>query len=255
MRPLPLGTIARVVLAATLSGCASLADVSAGYVGCSPDQITITDQRRGFGTRNWVAVCRGRHYQCSQLAAGQGNSESIQTNCTPEGSPDPTAIVQQASPTSSPPENQSTIDRTMVREGTTQFAVVRAVFDIGPRRFGLAVAPVARPSIATLGISAPLADLSSGCQAGIMIDGQVTPLTGTEHATPLYRQYDFQLDIALVRRLATAERVVGRICNAEWRLGQREQRVVRELLARCDEEAAWAGPPTSGGENTQTTPP
>ena len=179
----------------------------------------------------------------------------MQTSCTPEGSPNPAAIVQQAPPTSTPPDNRSTIDRTVVREGTTQFAVVRAVFDIGPRRFGLAVAPVAHPSIATLAISAPLADLSSGCQAGMMIDGQVTPLAGIEHATPLYRQYDFQLDIALVRRLATAERVVGRICNAEWRLGEREQRIVRELLARCDEEAAWAGPPTSGGEATPPPAP
>lgn len=255
MKRLPSGAIVCVALAATLNGCASLADVSAGHVGCRPDQIRITDEHRGFGTRNWVAECSGRRFQCSQLTAGQGNSQSTQTNCTQEGSATPRAVVQQASSTSTPSDNQPTVDRTVVREGTTEFAVVRTMFDIGPRRFGLAVAPVAHPSIATLAISAPLADLPAGCQAGVMIDGQVTPLTGTEHFTPRYRQYDFQLDISLVRRFATAERVVGRICNAEWRLGEREQRIVRELLARCDEEAAWAGPRTSGGEAPPPAPP
>ena len=41
---------------------------------------------------------------------------------------------------------------------------------------------------------------------------------------------------------------MGRICDDEWRLGEREQVSMRELLARVDEETAWAAAQTSGSE-------
>jgi len=44
---------------------------SAGEVGCSPDEITISDDRYHFGLvqtgESWVVDCRGRTFVCSQL--------------------------------------------------------------------------------------------------------------------------------------------------------------------------------------------
>lgn len=44
---------------------------SAGEVGCSPDEIMISEDRYHFGlvqsSQTWVATCRGRSFICSQL--------------------------------------------------------------------------------------------------------------------------------------------------------------------------------------------
>jgi len=53
----------------TLTGCVSLATVSAGPTGCSPSDITILDDSDNYytGQGSWIAVCRGRRHQCSRL--------------------------------------------------------------------------------------------------------------------------------------------------------------------------------------------
>ena len=59
-------------------GCATTGtyqNASAGFVGCPPDQIKISDTSSGFGASSWVAECKGKKYYCS--AVGQGGG----TNC------------------------------------------------------------------------------------------------------------------------------------------------------------------------------
>jgi len=51
---------------AVLSGCAAeMARVSAGHIGCHPDDITIEDVRPGIHTASWIAKCKGKAYICS----------------------------------------------------------------------------------------------------------------------------------------------------------------------------------------------
>jgi hypothetical protein len=64
-------------------GCTpSMEARSAGEVGCSPDQITISDDRYHFGLlqtgESWVATCHGRTFVCSQLnETGEGEGLGI----------------------------------------------------------------------------------------------------------------------------------------------------------------------------------
>jgi hypothetical protein len=61
----------------TLGCLASLESVSSGQVGCAEQDIVISDDEGGFGTRTWVATCRDKKYFCSAHASGEGS----QVNC------------------------------------------------------------------------------------------------------------------------------------------------------------------------------
>lgn len=54
-----------VCLLALLSGCASLAPLSAGQIGCADRDIVITESVSHLGSRTWVATCKGRRYRCT----------------------------------------------------------------------------------------------------------------------------------------------------------------------------------------------
>ncbi len=81
------------LLAILQPGCAnriqSLKAVSAGQIGCSPEEIQITDSKPGDGA--WVATCRDVRYVCSAYQSGWGAgprtySVNVTANCTPEAS-------------------------------------------------------------------------------------------------------------------------------------------------------------------------
>lgn len=60
-----------------LGGCAStslLQTTSAGYVGCPPEEIVITNEHTGFASRAWQATCRTRTYQCSNYGSAMACS-------------------------------------------------------------------------------------------------------------------------------------------------------------------------------------
>jgi hypothetical protein len=61
--------------AVTLGGCASLESVSSGQVGCAEQDITISNDEGGLGTRTWVATCHGKRFFCSAVAGGNGASQ------------------------------------------------------------------------------------------------------------------------------------------------------------------------------------
>lgn len=97
--------VTKIFLAGTLAttGCAAqLQSISAGQVGCPPDEVQISEDKIGFGTRNWQAACRGRTYQCSTVS-GQN---SMQANCTAmRGVPSQAASV--ATPAAPPASTSS----------------------------------------------------------------------------------------------------------------------------------------------------
>lgn len=97
-------------------------------------------------------------------------------------------------------------------------------------------------------IAAPVRRLAEGCLVGVMTDGVLHPMEiRSTSVRSAWREYELVISIDLVRRMGTASRVVGRICDDEWRLGEAEQAVVNELVTRIDEELAWVPQATSGG--------
>lgn len=78
-----LRAIAIVVLATAVPGCTTLADVSAGQVGCPPAAITVSDENRTMGGTTWTAECNGQQYFCS--AHGGGEGATTQVSCAPAG--------------------------------------------------------------------------------------------------------------------------------------------------------------------------
>lgn len=226
--------IACTLSALLLLGCVSLRAVSAGRIGCHPEDITISDEHHSEG-HHWIAACQGRRYQCSEYAG---------VACAREQTFD--AFAEDTEATRAAAAGGG-IERAVVREGESDVVVLRANFDIEGYRYGLTLAPVAHLFVASLSITAPSDEIGDGCAAGLLVDGQLTHLHGAGRVADGARTYEFPLDVGFVRRLATASRVVGRICDVEWRLDDAQRGVVRELLTRHDEEAAWTGAQTSGG--------
>jgi hypothetical protein len=76
-----------VVIAALLvGGCASLASVSSGHVGCAPDDIIISDEASGWNTTSWVATCNGKNYFCSSVGGSGRYGGGPEVSCTEESS-------------------------------------------------------------------------------------------------------------------------------------------------------------------------
>lgn len=63
------------------AACASLSDVTSGYVGCPANEIQTSDQVTNFSSVTWTATCRGKKFYCKQ---DQSNPNAIQTTCAPE---------------------------------------------------------------------------------------------------------------------------------------------------------------------------
>jgi hypothetical protein len=59
-----------------LFGCASLESASSGQIGCAEEDIFISNDESGFGTRTWVATCHGKRFFCSAVGG-----ESTQVSC------------------------------------------------------------------------------------------------------------------------------------------------------------------------------
>ncbi|MGZ3480715.1 MAG: hypothetical protein ACXU81_10225 [Myxococcaceae bacterium] len=68
-----------------LAGCSTvpaMRNLSAGQLGCSPEEISISQAQTYGQTASWAATCRGKQYWCS---AG-GGKESINTSCREDAS-------------------------------------------------------------------------------------------------------------------------------------------------------------------------
>ena len=56
-----------------LVSCTTLDDMkglSSGHIGCTPDEISISDQTSTSVTNNWIATCKKRVYVCNQDFSG-----------------------------------------------------------------------------------------------------------------------------------------------------------------------------------------
>jgi hypothetical protein len=53
---------------AFVSGCAtSRLEMTMGKIGCSPNEITITEGEENFATNTWTAECRGKKFYCANV--------------------------------------------------------------------------------------------------------------------------------------------------------------------------------------------
>jgi hypothetical protein len=77
-RPLPTVVIMLVTLLGA-SACAVSDDqlkvVSAGHIGCPPEQLAISNRRATGTTLLWDATCNGKAYLCSQVINGKSSAE------------------------------------------------------------------------------------------------------------------------------------------------------------------------------------
>lgn len=95
-------------------GCAPLKEVSSGQTGCSPDEITISNDTAVLGARTWTAECRDQTYYCSAHASGEDGSQVSCTRSASEtaagaatpstSSPSPSAAAAPAAAPSDYPE-------------------------------------------------------------------------------------------------------------------------------------------------------
>jgi hypothetical protein len=80
------------LLAAVLaiSGCVSMTqtrrELSAGHVGCAPDQIEISEE----SNYAWVSRCGGRRFRCSSTGMGAA--------CSPDQTPATAPVAPAAAP-------------------------------------------------------------------------------------------------------------------------------------------------------------
>jgi len=66
------------LLAAGIAACVSLPAVSSGQIGCAEDEIKISHDESGWGSRTWVAECKGKRFFCTAVVTGK---DSGQVNC------------------------------------------------------------------------------------------------------------------------------------------------------------------------------
>ena len=100
MRSRVLAFLAVFPLSLGAAGCfpfhARYQTVSSGFVGCSPDEIQILNERSGVEGMSWEAVCNGHRFFCSRVdersecteAIGSA-SDRVAAPASPEAAPVP----------------------------------------------------------------------------------------------------------------------------------------------------------------------
>jgi hypothetical protein len=72
-----------------LTSCANLQAVSSPKIGCPQEEIHISNDDSGWGSRTWTADCRGRRFFCGATSTGKSSAD---ISCTPEAAPLPVPV-------------------------------------------------------------------------------------------------------------------------------------------------------------------
>ncbi len=232
--------------AASLTGCAhALARYSSGQIGCPPDEITISDDRRGWGNRTWTAECRGRTYFCT------GSDEDISCRARDEAVSASSAPAAPAAAPARPAAAATSSVQRHVRDGRALFV---AEASAGSTTLRFMTSPANDAESARISLPASAAS-AADCPAGLLIDGAVESLP-LLRATPQEIMYSMTMDA--LRRAAAAQHLSGRICADELVFDADDIASLRELVRRTDEEVAWtnaqAAPPVAPAPAAPTTP-
>lgn len=90
---MPTRGVIAIVMTITVSGCASLASVTSGHIGCPEHEISIFNQRQHWNSRSWSARCRGRVYHCIGMGGGKYSAPHISCKREPGSTPSLSASV------------------------------------------------------------------------------------------------------------------------------------------------------------------
>jgi hypothetical protein len=147
----PRASTLPLLAALLLSGCAGrLRAASAGEIGCAPDDVVISDDHTGWGTRTWKATCHGEVFQCSAVSTGSDNEH---VSCAKEVVEGSAGGAQPAAPAAAPAAT-SEVGREF--NPATQETSVRGSFQLeGGQRAVLIVAPRSAPGRLAVVIAGP----------------------------------------------------------------------------------------------------
>lgn len=228
-----------------LIGCGpSLVNMSAGQIGCRPGDVTITDVHNSFGSRNWVAVCHGAEFSCSEVTSGggwtSGSQTSSQVNCSPMGGG---SVSTRSAPAAAPAPSRSTstpsrgVGSAEVKRGYDEGRQAHFVTGKFGVASGLTVIISGAPKVSLGTISVTLSGYASSsvrlCTAlEVLINGE--PI-GTEHneGAPISGgvKIESKFDFSVFQPLAGRFPVFGvRACGTTWAFTPEQVEKLRALL-------------------------
>lgn len=73
MRSKLMIVVSMLIMMVILTACStSPKTLSAGEIGCLPDEITISDENLDWYAETWTATCKGIKYVCTSDFSGYG---------------------------------------------------------------------------------------------------------------------------------------------------------------------------------------
>lgn len=236
-------------------GCTpNLRALSAGHVGCPPDQIEISEGQMRVGwsdnTRTWVATCQGRRFRCTMHSEEQSST----TDCAPETSGGVVSASRQTR-TRSTASGAPVVRRSIQPNGAVRFDVTVSL--AGDAVLAVSVLPLNAPNDGLVTLQYPNPLDGARCQLQLMVNGQLTPIRPQSYV-PAGRagQWTFLVETTAIRAAASTGYLVGRICGHEFRLEPTSQQALVELMRRYDEERAFASAnqPAAGPRPAEALP-
>ncbi|XXY45899.1 hypothetical protein WME91_38435 [Sorangium sp. So ce269] len=221
--------------------------VSSGPTGCDPNEITINGVNGAGRVRTWTSACQGKTFRCSATVATERSRSLLleedrfdDVTCSPAAG---AAAQPSAAAVSAAVPPAAGVARE-AREGGIG-SVLRARFSEDSFAMVLSVflGENSDEAIWSLVPSGPAAGgVDEACAVVLLIDGDKVPLLRSASARDPHA-VQVKVPLSLVKRLAAAERVVGRVCEKEWRLSAPSRDVLRELVLRVEEERILKSPP------------
>jgi hypothetical protein len=244
-----------------LLGCMpSLAAVSAGQVGCPVHEVVVDQQGSNVGwnsrTDTWRASCRGRVFQCSMLSVSSQGGASSSAVCTPmasggEAPPAGEAVASTVAPAPAP-------DPVHVDTNAAGHRVISAELEEGRFHVRLVSVPAEEPHrVLIVFAMGGTVQSNAQCPVGLLVDGTVIALAGATYTTRGHVEtWHGHIDDTVAGTLGTGHRVVGRVCELEWRPSSASQLVIDEWNARRTEELAWvqSNPGAAAPATSQVAP-
>lgn len=247
-----------IAITAAATGCASpglgppprverqLALASAGLTGCDPDKIQIAKLKSEGHFGAWTSSCHGKVFQCSALPSDFGVPAPFETitrldavSCTLRNgaSEQPAGVV---ATDTAPPETG--VSRERIDKGIGFLLRARIVEGVFLMDFSVVFAE-GNDSVTWLTTPSRTKgyEVDERCAVVLLIDGERVPLARAP-ASSDPQLIKLKVPLALVKRMAEAKRVVGRICDQEWRLSPSSQEVLQEFLVRLNEEQLLSKP-------------
>jgi hypothetical protein len=241
------------LIAFVLPGCApTLQELSAGRVGCSPAEISVSGTER-----SWVATCNGVEYQCQRNAlptcgmvfTGQGVGSMVGSTtdiaCAPRRQGGPAAanaapVQLVRGPT---PADQAAAASHIERVHDHDHELVRAELAEAPFDMVLEGQPNRDGTLEwAWELPANAQATHDACEPLLLVDGVRKRLGVRSHGVSNGREvFRLIVSVSLLGELSGSKRAAGRLCDDEWHLTDPSRWVLAEYVARYREDASWGG--------------